>query len=394
MGCLLIFGIPFFLFGAIGLYFVGIRPISQTLDARQWVETPAEVVKSEVQSRRDSDGGTTYRAHIEYSYEWEGRTYQSDRHRFSKVWTSPARGPRQTVQQYPVGHQFTAYVNPQNPEEAVIDRSLQWITFLFIGLTGLFCVIGAGIFIFALRRIIKGRSQDSSSSYDLESQPIAADRYAPGTIPEPRPAGADGRVFLPSDISRWGKVIGTLAITLFWNGIVSVFLFQAFASLGDGDPEYFLFLFLIPFVLIGLFLIGAFFYSFLGAFNPRVELWIRPGRARPGRPFTLGWSFTGPVGRLTDFTIRLEGREEVHYRQGTRNVVEDHCFYNQDLVHLEDSMSISSGQTEVALPPEAIHSLCAPNNRIIWQFVIHGRIKKWPDILTQHPFTLLPQENK
>jgi len=89
-----------------------------------------------------------------------------------------------------------------------------------------------------------------------------------------------------------GSALGALAISLFWNGIVSVFVLVALAgtlrNLGlqlphwfpapvmNGSPmgvgvTLFLWLFLTPFILIGLAMIGA----FLSALGGRTEVRIR-----------------------------------------------------------------------------------------------------------------------
>ena len=58
--------------------------------------------------------------------------------------------------------------------------------------------------------------------------------------------------------SPFKALLGAIAIAAFWNGIVSVFVFQLFAEF-----HWFLALFLIPFVLIGLFIIGYAVMRFL-----------------------------------------------------------------------------------------------------------------------------------
>src|SRR5206468_217808 len=86
-----------------------------------------------------------------------------------------------------------------------------------------------------------------------------------------------------------GAAVATLAFALFWNGIVSIFLLVVIAAtlthLGFNVPEWFpgphmdgmgvgltlfLWIFLTPFILIGLTMIGA----FLMAIGGRTELRI------------------------------------------------------------------------------------------------------------------------
>ena len=89
----------------------------------------------------------------------------------------------------------------------------------------------------------------------------------------------------------FGAALGTLAVALFWNGIVSVFVLMATAStlqlFAFGLPEWFpapkmgnvsmgigmtifLWIFLTPFIVIGLVMIGAFLSSLAGRTEVRV----------------------------------------------------------------------------------------------------------------------------
>lgn len=131
-----------------------------------------------------------------------------------------------------------------------------------------------------------------------------------------------------------GLAIGTLAIALFWNGITSVFVSLALSStlkhLSVGAPDWFpnprmnggpmtvgmtifLWLFLTPFILIGLAMIGA----FLSSLGGRTEIRIGP---------TEGVIFNGigSIGRRKRFNsetvrdVRIE-TEEWRSRKGRRN---------------------------------------------------------------------------
>ena len=64
-GCVLIFGIFFFLIGMTFFYFVTLRPLLRTNTAASWAEAQATITKSEVDSHDDSDG-TTYTPDIEF----------------------------------------------------------------------------------------------------------------------------------------------------------------------------------------------------------------------------------------------------------------------------------------------------------------------------------------
>lgn len=119
--------------------------------------------------------------------------------------------------------------------------------------------------------------------------------------------------------------IGTFFFAAFWNGIVSIFVALAVAStlslLGVRPPNWlpapmskgspigvgftvFLWLFLTPFILIGLAMIGAFFSCLAGKTEVRIRDW-------QGEIFTG----VGPIGRTRKFKteavkdIRIEDKD-------------------------------------------------------------------------------------
>ena len=113
----------------------------------------------------------------------------------------------------------------------------------------------------------------------------------------------------------WGTAIGALAIALFWNGIVSVFVLLALAStlhhLDIAVPEWFpapkmngstmgvgmtifLWLFLTPFIAIGLTMI----YGFVSALFGRTEV-------RIGNTEGISFSGIGPIGWKKRFDVHL-----------------------------------------------------------------------------------------
>jgi hypothetical protein len=110
-----------------------------------------------------------------------------------------------------------------------------------------------------------------------------------------------------------GSAIGLLLISLFWNGIVSVFVFLALNStlhllhlprparfplpkMNGGEMGWgitiFLWLFLTPFILIGL----AMLFGFLMSLGGRTEITIQNGRG------TI-FSGIGPLGRRRRFQV-------------------------------------------------------------------------------------------
>src|SRR5688572_4997076 len=96
LGCAL-FAVPFFLAGAVFLYFFTVGPALKIYEAQSWNPTPC-VVKS---SRVASGGDDTYAVSITYTYSVGGAEYESDRYDFFSGYTSGYEGKDEVVRQNP-----------------------------------------------------------------------------------------------------------------------------------------------------------------------------------------------------------------------------------------------------------------------------------------------------
>ncbi len=92
------------------------------------------------------------------------------------------------------------------------------------------------------------------------------------------------------------------------------------------DPPIFMVLFLTPFVLIGIGLMVAVVYTFLGLFNPKPVLVCSDRWLYAGSEFELSWMMQGNVSRIKKLTVYVEGTESVTYRQGTSTRTESKLF--------------------------------------------------------------------
>lgn len=199
-----------------------------------------------------------------------------------------------------------------------------------------------------------------------------------------------GPLVLRSTSSRIGKAIGALFFAGFWNGIVSIFVVHLVNSALRGSFEWFLGLFLIPFVLIGLGLIGFFVHSFLGLFAPRVVVTLSHQRLRLGEGVELDWRFTGRTHRIEKLTIGVEGSEEATYRRGTRSTTDRHVFARIPLITSTDISGIRSGRVRLQLPFKSVPTFNARNNKIVWSLRIDGVIRRFPDVADAFPLNVLP----
>jgi len=181
-----------------------------------------------------------------------------------------------------------------------------------------------------------------------------------------------------------------LAICVFWNGIVSLFLSDVIRGWQKGRPDWFLTIFLIPFELIGLGLLIAVLYNFLRLFNPRVKLIVSSSAVPLGAAIEVAWVLFGRSGRVRRLRIWLEGREEARYRRGTSTYTDRKTFAEVEVAVLEDPAEMAAGKARLEVPADSMHTFKADNNKILWVLRAQGDIAFWPDVSEEFELTVMP----
>lgn len=202
------------------------------------------------------------------------------------------------------------------------------------------------------------------------------------------PAAGTGAVDLKPVQSGVAKFVATSFFAIVWNGVVAVSLWAMF--LKDEPLPAFSFLFMAPFVLVGIGCIGYVVYSFLAIFNPRPQLRLNPGALPLGTSAELEWIIIGPVDRIKHLGFWLEAREEAQYRQGTRTVTASSLFEKILLFETDQASAMRVGKTQLTVPEFTMHSFEAPNNKIKWTLKVHGDVPRWPDIDLEFRIAVLP----
>jgi len=186
------------------------------------------------------------------------------------------------------------------------------------------------------------------------------------------------------------KLLGAIVIAGFWNGIVSVFLFDVVGSFRQGHPSWFQVLFMLPFAAVGIGLLALVVYQLLALFNPRPRLELSSATIPLGGAAELKWRFAGRTNRIGQFSVTLRGIEEARYRRGTSTYTDRNTFYEMELYKTSSAGEIASGQVGFVLPREMMHSFEADNNKIIWNLDVHGDIRRWPDVKESFKITVTP----
>ncbi len=159
---LCIFGLIFFSAGSFAAWIVCIKPLSGVISSGGWTPTPARIVSSQLDRSRSSKGGSTYRVNIHYEYNVNGSHHTSDRYDFFSSGMSSNVGVgsmRKTVNELQPGDETTCLVNPANPTEAVISRSIPWFFALFMLFPLPFLFIGGMTIFTAIKSLVKPPTQ-------------------------------------------------------------------------------------------------------------------------------------------------------------------------------------------------------------------------------------------
>ncbi|MEQ1862530.1 MAG: DUF3592 domain-containing protein [Chthoniobacteraceae bacterium] len=386
-GPIFFFGI-FAIVGGVLFYFLTLRTMKLYFDARSWPETPCTIVSSSVGSHRSTSNGktsTTYSVDIVYSYVVGRREYRSDRYGIMGGSSSGRAGKAAVVARHRPGTKAVCFVNPNDPTDALLNRELSGV--MFIGLLpAVFLLIGViGLFA-TVRTMLK-----SSGTVTIPGVPTLPGQQSVPLAQSVVPGGiATGPAVLEPSASPKAKFIGAVIVALFWNGITSVFVVSAVKSWSSGTPEIFLSLIMIPFLLVGLALVGVSVAMFLNLFNPRIALVVSSQSAPLGGTIDFRWNFRGAVARIRSLRIVLEGREEARYRSGKNAATDRKVFAQLAIVETDDPGRIREGQAQFVVPDNVMHSWDGGDNKIIWQLQVRGEIPRYPDVSEDFDFTVLP----
>jgi hypothetical protein len=362
------FGLLFVAIGGAVFVPMALVPSIRLITSMTWAATPCTIVSTNMRSW-STDDGTSYRADVLYLYTAEGREWRSNRVQFFSFLSSGYSDAKAVLSRYPKGSAATCWVDPRNPAKSVLDRQLRPKHLL--GLIPLVFVLAGWAIAHHGRKKMRARQAREDA---------AGEEAATGDLP----------LFLKPQVGPVGKVARALFFALFWNGIVSVFVWQAWKGWQGGNPDWFLTIFLIPFVLVGLFAFGLVGYTLLALANPRPRLTLTPGRPRLGATLHLEWRFTGRAGRLANLRVILEGREEATYQRGTDTITEREVFATFDLVNTQNDWEMPRGTAEPPIPADTMHSFQADANKIIWEIKVEGEIDRWPDVDENFPITIRP----
>jgi len=122
-----IIGIPFMLIGAIMAYLIFME-VSQNIEMRGWHEVPATLESVEL-ATYDHGDSKTYEVKASYQYEFGGKSYTGTK---ASQYLSDNIGEyhqdlyNRLKEKFDLGETVSAFVNPNDPEQAFLDRTLRY----------------------------------------------------------------------------------------------------------------------------------------------------------------------------------------------------------------------------------------------------------------------------
>lgn len=356
-------GALFLLIGCIFTVAFTVPGIVRAIKSRTWPAAQATVISSRVQTHRGDD--TTYSVDVLYRYEFEGKAYLSNTYGLVGGSSSGHESKRKIVSQLGRGTSTTAYVNPNDPVIAVLDRTVGPV-FLLLFIPVVFALIGGLMFVGGVMRA--GKPAVAPMAELGDAKPLVETKFSSAT-------------------DRRGKFIGLTIFALFWNGFVwgIIWLIRV-----NNEGNWFVFLFLGIFALIGFGVGIAAIHSLLAIFNPLVTLTLSHVPIRLGDKVTLKWALDGKIDRVQRLTIVLEGCEQARYRRGTDTVTDKNTFFTLMLADTSRRIDIGRGSVQFQVPDDTMHTFEAKDNKILWFLVTKGEIPNWPDVKDEMQLVIEP----
>jgi hypothetical protein len=178
-----LFALPFFSIGVWMTWSIAAN-LFDAWQMQRWTRVDATLMRAGYETH-SGDESDTYEAYAEYSYVFDDREYRNDRVAISSGGDNIGEYQRSTGRRlersFRRGDKVTAYVNPDDPSEAILDPRLRWG---LIGFKSIFMLvfggIGLGMLIYILRTSTE--EKDASSPQYSASPWLLNDAWQTATI--------------------------------------------------------------------------------------------------------------------------------------------------------------------------------------------------------------------
>ena len=368
---------------ALGAVFVQMA-IPELRANRDFVEHRARLIDKALDEQ--PAGGGVYAPRFRLRFSLDGRTYSPwATYDVADLHDSDRARCEALLRRFDVGHDYTCWYDPRNPERVIMARGYTWFAWLMLLVPAPFVAVG-GVGLFytiwnwgksAERRAMLTQRAARPSLDDPAAEPLP---HVPGQGEMTDSPGTTLAYRLPTAAPGW-NLLGLLLISLVWNGVVAIFLVMAVESYRQDEPDWLAIGIVAPFALAGLGLLALFVRRLLasGAVGPTiVEISRQP--LYPGGEYEI---FVSQSGRLSvkSLSLALVCEEEATYRQGTDARTVLRRVYEQELFRRE-SFEIRGAAWEarapLCVPAGAMHSFRAAHNKVDWKLIVRLEAARRP----------------
>jgi len=200
---------------------------------------------------------------------------------------------------------------------------------------------------------------------------------------------------LPVSFSSGWSLLFTMALfSLIWNGTTAVLIGLAVRQFRVEQVDWFFFLFVGAFLMVGVWSTQFFFQQLAQAtaIGP-TALEVSDHPLFPGRTYQLYLSQSGRL-VIRRLEVSLVCDEEATYHQGTDIRTERRRVLDQTVLSV-DEVDIGPGKPferldRLAMPAQVMHSFQAPHNSIQWKLLVRGEVSGWPRFERAFPIIVHP----
>ncbi|NVJ67477.1 MAG: DUF3592 domain-containing protein [Gammaproteobacteria bacterium] len=240
LGCLTLFGGAFLLAG-LGAFAMTFWPVIKSWQASDWQPVNAQVLDVEQTESRSDDGGTTYGVRGSFRYSFKQTDYQSSQLNFHTGSDNIGDYQKDFYRRLNYAKRnnrfITAYVNPNDPNQAVIDREIRWG---MLGFGSIFLLVFGGVgggIIFAGFWGSRKIKQENAYKQQFYDEPWKWKKEWQGDY-----FTADTKV----------GFIGTLIFAILWNAISLPATILGVPKMIEEGEYAFLFILLFPIIGLGM----------------------------------------------------------------------------------------------------------------------------------------------
>lgn len=307
-GCAVLFGLPFLVAGLVIGWYLYLPMVQPWWSARHWEEVPCWIESAKLQASTGSET-TTYKTEARYRYEFKGRTYHGTQVSLNDGGSDNIGDFQQSAYAQIRAHEgqerpFRCYVDPAQPQQAVLFRDLRWGLLLMLSLfPTLFPLAGALVTGFGAARAREARRRARLAEQHPEEPWLWRQEWAGDLIHAKK-----GGWMVPLAIAGWILLVqGPLAAAIIVSGELASFPLAALALLPAA------------LALIPLFLLWRQVQTQLRLGRP--VLWLQETPITPGQVLEGELRFDRPLSPLTTLQVRVLCQRHTTTQRGRSTVV-------------------------------------------------------------------------